>query len=97
MTTTTPTTCTVVTGATGARCGAPAVATFTGRGGVVFAECVAHTTGAPAAAVPVAHPPTRTTKPFVLVRGGRIIGYADTAGPAVVRRAARLGAVIVPV
>lgn len=38
-----PTTCTVGPSAvTGERCGAPAVVTFTGRDGKVFAECAEH-------------------------------------------------------
>lgn len=44
-TTTTPTTCTVGPCAvTGARCGKPAVTTFLGRYGDVFAECAEHAT-----------------------------------------------------
>jgi hypothetical protein len=44
MTTTpVPTTCTVGPNAvTGERCGKPAVATFTGRDGTVYAECAEH-------------------------------------------------------
>jgi hypothetical protein len=51
MASTDPTTCTVVTGADGTRCGAPAVAIFTGRNGEEFAECADH---APATSQPPA-------------------------------------------
>lgn len=51
-TTTTPATiCTVVIGAPMIRCGAPAVATFTGATGTVYAECADH--AAPAIVAPV--------------------------------------------
>lgn len=52
---TAPATCTVVTGAEMHRCGAPAVLTFTGRDGELFAECEGHALPLPAAApAPVA-------------------------------------------
>lgn len=38
------TTCTVVVGAAGTRCGKPAVHTFTGRDGTAYHECADHTT-----------------------------------------------------
>lgn len=38
--TTSPTTCTI--GSHGNRCGAPAVTTFVGSNGTVYAECAAH-------------------------------------------------------
>jgi hypothetical protein len=95
----TTTTCTIVT-AVGGRCGAPAVTTFTSaRTGEVFAECEAHAVATPAVeeAAPAAHPPTRTACPFVLVKHGKIVGYAEAITPRVRKRAARLGAAIVPV
>ena len=96
-----PTTCTVITNAQGGRCGAPAVTTFVTRRGDTFAECVNHAVAPPtqehAPVAVAAHPPTRTTHPFVLVRDGRIVGYACTDTGAVERRAQRLGAVIVAV
>ena len=97
-------TCTVGPSAvTGERCGKPAVSSFTTSRGETFHECAEHDTASLFASghrtTPhrEAHPPTRTTRPFVLVRNGEIVGYADSAGPAVQKRAARLGAAIVPV
>lgn len=97
-----PATCTVTVTATGGKCGLPAVTTFTGREGTEYAECVEHALPALVAAAYRApavreHPPTRTTHPFVLVARGRIVGYAAARTPAVEKRAARLGARIVPV
>jgi hypothetical protein len=98
-----PITCTVGPSAvTGERCGKPAVTTFVGRNGEIFAECADHApaslaTSGMVESAPLAHPPTRTTKPFVLVRNGAIVGYAESASPAVEKRAARLGAKIVKV
>jgi len=92
-------TCTIVVSGNGAVCGQPAVASFTAkRSGVTYFECADHCAGVhePVGHVP-AHPPTRTSKPFVLVAAGVIVGYADSAGPAVAKRAAKLGAAIVPV
>lgn len=91
------TTCTITTTATGDKCGAPAVYTFTSaRTGTVYGECKAHT---PAAAVtPKAraeHPRTRSTAPFLLVRDGRVVGYAHSAGESTAKRALKLGAAIV--
>ncbi len=100
---TSPNTCTVGPSAvTGERCGKPAVTTFVGRNGEVFAECAEHApanlaTSGPVEAAPLPHPPTNTTHAFVLVRDGKIVGYAASRGHAVVRRAARLGAEIVKV
>lgn len=95
-----PTTCTVVVAGDGARCGQPVVSTFTSkRDGTVYGECAEHCAcphEAPAH-TPPAHPPTRTTKPFVLVAAGAIVGYAESKSPAVLRRAARLGAQVVAV
>lgn len=99
MTTTAPTTTCTVRMSEGL-CGQPAVTTFTGHYGQVYAECAEH---APASAPrtvetsAAAHPPTRTTRPYVLVAHGEIVGYADARTPAVEKRAARLGARIVPV
>ena len=93
-------TCTVVVSGDGSPCGQPAVSTWTSSRGFVYAECADHCQ-APAVeqAGPAAvrHPATRTTRPFVLVAKGQIVGYADSAGPAVAKRAAKLGATIVPV
>jgi len=98
-----PTTCTVIVGASGERCGLPAVTTFTSRRtGETFAECAAH--------APAAHPAapveartalslgirTATTHAYVLVARGRVVGYAASKSPAVMRRAARLGAEVLP-
>lgn len=52
MTTTAPTTCTVVTSATGGRCAAPAVHSFAATTGETFAECEAHDTRRVVAATP---------------------------------------------
>ena len=100
------TTCTVVVTATGGTCGRPAVATFTGSNGTSYGECDDHhfyTSPADVAAAlsssstPAAHPATRTTRPYVLVADGRIVGYANSASADVVRRADRLGAQVVKV
>lgn len=98
-------TCTVVVTGAGGRCGKPAVTTFTSpRTGAVLAECADHampgtthaaTPAAAAAAAP--HPPTRTAAPYVLVAGGKIVGYAYGTGPRVTARAAKLGARVVAV
>jgi hypothetical protein len=97
----TSTTCTVVVAGDGSRCGQPAVTTFRSLRGGVFAECADHAVNVSGADLLVrrtaAHPPTRTSKPFVLVADGAIVGYADSDGPAVQKRAAKLGAQIVPV
>ena len=92
-------TCTIVTAVDG-RCGQPAVVSFTSRSGVVYHECAEHAVpGQPGliATPRAAHPHTRTTAPFVLVRDGKIVGYAHSTSEAVAKRAARLGAKIVPV
>lgn len=79
-------------------CGRPAVTTFTTRRGETFHECAEHDASAAmptradhgTAAAP--HPPTRTSRAFVLVAGGRIRGYADRPESAAnVRRAERSG------
>lgn len=92
------TTCSIVTGPTGERCGAPAIFTFTSRSGDVLGECVDHhiPSSVPAAKPAVAHPKTDSRSPFLLVAGGRIVGYARSDGPAVIARARKLGAKIVP-
>lgn len=99
----TPATCTVVV-AHDARCGKPAVTSFTSkRDGRVFAECAEHaapgaTLAARVDALDVAlapHPKTRSTAPLLLVRSGAIVGYAHKRTLAVERRADKLGAVIV--
>lgn len=100
MTVTAPTTCTVVTSNAGGRCNAPAVSSWTSSRGDTYHECANHDTSASFAAPVVdapAHPPTRTTQPFVLVADGVIVGYAAAITPASRRRAVRLGATIVPV
>lgn len=94
-------TCTVVTNADGSRCGAPAVYSWTTSRGNTYHECAEHLcpgeVAYPVQSTTVLHPPTRTTRPFVLVRDGKIVGYAESASPAVKVRASRLGAAIVPV
>jgi hypothetical protein len=40
---------------------------------------------------------TRSTAPLALVKGGRIIGYAKSRQPVVLKRAARLGAEVLPI
>jgi hypothetical protein len=97
-------TCTIHV-ALGTECGKPAVITLTSTRGGVYHECADHAapsdvaaaTAPPAPAAPAAHPKTATSKPFVLVASGEIVGYADSRGPLVVKRAARLGAEIVRV
>jgi len=94
-------TCTVVVGGDAYWCGKPAVASFVARSGVTYYECAEHAVpyaNHAGAATPVRqHPPTRTTRPYVLVRDGEIVGYAEAVTIAVERRARRLGAKIVPV
>ena len=100
------TTCTVVVRGDGARCGAPAVTSFTSsRSGEVFAECEAHRFDV--AVGPAIGPavetcktlgiPTRTTQPFAIVAHGRIVGYAAAITERTQLRALRLGGRIVPV
>lgn len=104
--TTTPTTCTVVVRGDGSRCGAPAATSFTSRSGVTYHECAEHTYVPPvrhgivrsteretAASLGIK---TRTTRPFVLVRDGVLVGYADAVTPAVEKRARLIGAKILP-
>lgn len=88
--------------ATGGRCGAPAVTTFTSRSGKVFAECAVHDMR-PAAEVAEYRTTaatlgikTATRRPYVLVRDGAIVGYADAVTAAVEKRARKLGARIIP-
>lgn len=101
--TTAPTACTVHM-ATGL-CGADAVTTFTGRDGTVYAECADHaprTVDRPAPIDPARVTAatlglrTATTRPYVLVRDGAVVGYADAPTAAVVARARRLRARIIP-
>jgi len=96
------TTCTVVTNADGSHCGQPAVYTWiASRSGATYHECAEHLCPGEVAhtvqSITRLHPPTATTKPYVLVRNGKIVGYADSASQSVKNRAARLGAAIVPV
>ena len=97
-------TCTVGPSAvTGERCGKPAVTSFTSRSGKTYYECAEH---APADAPVVTEPvretaatlgiKTASTRPYVLVRDGAIVGYADAHTTAVAKRAAKLGARIIP-
>jgi len=94
-------TCTVVVGGDAYWCGKPAATLFVGRSGVTYYECAEHAyvpATEPAVESP-AHPPTRTTRAYVLVSvaTGKIVGYADSKGVATTRRARRLGAEIVAV
>lgn len=95
--------CTVVVSAVSGRCGEPGVTSFTSGSGQVYAECASHVLpfhvrnaqlkelqAAEAEALPKHK--TRTTRPFVLVRNGEIVGYAETASEVVQKRAERLGA-----
>lgn len=102
MTLVTTTTCTVVVSADGGRCGKPAVTTFTSkRTGDVFAECVDHATTVSVKAVVTPTAATLGIKTasghrFVLVRDDKVVGYADDHTLDAVKRAARLGARIIP-
>jgi hypothetical protein len=90
--------CTITTSAT-ERCGKPSIASFVSGSGRTYHECAEHAVGAapaPVAKQPAPHPPTRTTRPFVLVRHGKIVGYAESRANAQ-SRAARLGAEVVAV
>lgn len=96
-------TCTVVVSATSGPeryCGKPAVTSFTSNAsGVTYYECREHDArpiSVTAAPVLFKHPPTRSRRPFLLLRNDSIVGYADSRGPAVMKRARRLGAVVVP-
>ena len=96
----TPTICTVVVAAPMVRCGQPVVSTFTSRDGVVYGECAdhcgdPHEAAGPSVVPPGAHPRTRSQAPFLLVRDGKIVGYAYSRSDAVAKRAARLGAKII--
>ena len=96
--------CTVVVTATGGRCGQAAAVRFVTSRGAVYYECRDHA-ATPVRGLarlddhqaPAQHPPTRTRRPYVLVRDGAIVGYADAVTVAVEARAARLGARIVKV
>ena len=98
-------TCTITTSADGGKCGKPAVTSFTSRRGETFHECAEHASGwvdTPFTPTGADHTPARirrrtTTRPFVLVRHGAIVGYADARTEAVEKRARRLGATIVAV
>jgi hypothetical protein len=97
-----PTTCTVGPSAvTGERCGKPAVTTFIGTDGITYAECVEH--ASPSALTSYDHGvhhkviKTASKAPYALVARDRIVGYAHSTGPAVVKRAANLGARLVPI
>jgi hypothetical protein len=91
-------TCTAVIAADGARCGAPAVASFLSRRtGETFHECAAHAYRPMPPKVPKPHaviPPNRAREPFVIVRAGRVLAYAHSTGERVTRRAHRLGGAI---
>jgi hypothetical protein len=99
-TSTAPTTCTVGPSAvTGERCGKPAVTTFTGRDGTVFAECAEHdasstTTHAPRPRVTFRGIPFRTERSarFVLCRltgDGKVVILKGSGSVEVLRAEAR--------
>jgi hypothetical protein len=90
-------TCTVVTSATGAKCGRPAITSFVSkRTGETLHECAEHCFSMPAAVSPAPMVyRTSSKRPFLLVRLGEVVGYADTDGPAVQKRASKLGAKVV--
>src|SRR5688572_18548622 len=101
---TSPTTCTVAMASRpGGICGAPAVTTFTSKmSGTTYGECAEH---APPSAVPTPVAPaagslvlrTRSVAPYALVAHGAIVGYAYSTSAAVAKRAAKLGARILPI
>ena len=98
---TTTHTCTVVVGFDQRHCGEPAVTSFTSRRGVTYHECAKHDmrTSIERLVRETAESlgiKTRTAKPYVLVCDGAVVGYAESAGPAVAKRAAKLGARIIP-
>lgn len=79
-------------------CGKPAVTTFTGRNGEVYAECAEHTDpSVPAKAVHTVILKTRSGAPYALVRGTEIVGYAHSASSLVKTRCLRLGAKLLPI
>lgn len=94
-------TCTVITHGDGTHCGAVAVYSWTTKRGATYHECVEHLcpgeVAYPVQSTTRLHPSTRTAAPYVLVHEGSIVGYAHSTGPAVRKRAAKLGAAIVPV
>lgn len=100
---TAPTTCTVVVIATGGRCGARVVHHLTARSGAIYGECAEHAAESAAAPTPEARPGhgtvlrTRSAAPFALVGAGRIVGYAYSRSPLVLRRAERVGAKVLPI
>lgn len=83
-------------------CGKPAITSWTSSmTGATYWECADHAPvhfGGSGDERPTAASlglRTRSTRPFVLVRDGRIVGFAESDGEAVQRRARREGAVIV--
>ena len=87
-TTTAPTTCTVVVAAPMIRCGAPAVTTLKGRGGVLFAECAEHDMGhvvaeptgpVVGATVTIVH--AGLAKVGTVVKVGRTLAHVEVATP----------------
>lgn len=99
-------TCTVVVAGDGSKCGQPAVTSFTSLRGGRYHECIDHILVAAPIAVRRRDAfvtaeslglKTRTTRPYVLVADGRIVGYADSRSQDVVKRAKRVGATVLPV
>lgn len=89
--------CSITTSAS-TTCGAAAVSSFVASCGETFAECAVHNSShlfPEAITRRAGHPPTRTTRAFVLVRDGIIVGYSDTDGDRAAKRARRLGADLV--
>lgn len=81
-------------------CGKPAVTSFTSRmSGVTYFECAEHAPHASTATAAVVSERfnTRSESPFLLVvEGTKVVGYALSNGPAVLKRARKLGAEVVP-
>ncbi|NCG18648.1 MAG: hypothetical protein GWP91_06520 [Rhodobacterales bacterium] len=101
-TATTTATCTIVVGTGGERCSKTSVVTFTSSSGSTFAECAEHASTRVEAKVEAVEVTakslgikTRTTRAFVLVKEGKVVGYAETKSAAVLKRAAKAGAEVI--